>query len=185
MTTGAMQNGQLNHHGTNLETYDISAEDLSKFVDELQQRTFAEEIAMIESCGGEDKILEKLKTDKNKGIVSAHKDIRESYFGTNQKKKSKLKSLWEFFMEALNDFTLKILMVAAVVSIVVEMIHSERKELAWIEGCAISIAVLLSSGITTINDYNKQIQFAKLQELAEGRKEVNIYRDGETLRLNQ
>ena len=35
------------------------------------------------------------------------------------------------------------------------MIHSEKKELAWIEGAAIIIAVLLSSGITTINDFNK------------------------------
>ena len=100
-----------------METYDITAEDLAELVDQLQQRTFAEEISMIESRGGEDKILEKLRTDRQTGIVSAHKEIRESFFGTNQKKKSKLKSMWEFFLEALNDFTLKILMAAAVVSI--------------------------------------------------------------------
>jgi hypothetical protein len=35
------------------------------------------------------------------------------------------------------------------------MIHNPRKDLAWIEGAAIIIAILLSSGITTINDYNK------------------------------
>jgi len=48
------------------------------------------------------------------------------------------------------------LIVAAVVSIVVEMIHAENKKIAWIEGVAIIVAVLLSSGITTVNDYQKQ-----------------------------
>lgn len=47
-------------------------------------------------------------------------------------------------------------MVAAVVSIVIEMATSDHKEIAWIEGVAILIAIALSSGITTINDYNKQ-----------------------------
>lgn len=40
--------------------------------------------------------------------------------------------------------------------IVVEMITSNHPETAWIEGVAIIVAVLLSSGITTINDYQKQ-----------------------------
>ncbi len=33
------------------------------------------------------------------------------------------------------------------------MITSDHKEIAWIEGVAIIVAVALSSGITTANDY--------------------------------
>tara|TARA_B110000503_G_C6879016_1_gene301867 strand:- start:125 stop:253 length:129 start_codon:yes stop_codon:yes gene_type:complete len=41
------------------------------------------------------------------------------------------------------------------INTVVEMIMSDHKDTAWIEGCAILIAVLISSGITTGNDYSK------------------------------
>ena len=37
--------------------------------------------------------------------------------------------------------------------IVVEMLTSDHPETAWIEGVAIIVAVMLSSGITTINDF--------------------------------
>jgi len=66
-----------------------------------------------------------------------------------------LKTLFDLFTDALNDFTLKILIVAAFVSIIVEMIMSDHKDTAWIEGFAILVAVLISSGITTGNDYSK------------------------------
>lgn len=105
--------------------------------------------------GGEDQILDKLRTDRKNGIKSSNMESRGKFFGTNKKAKAKLKTLWAFFMEAMEDLTLRILCVAAVISIVVEMIHNPRKDLAWIEGAAIIIAILLSSGITTINDYNK------------------------------
>lgn len=36
---------------------------------------------------------------------------------------------------------------------VVETITSDHKELAWIEGFAILVAVLISSLITTVNNY--------------------------------
>lgn len=44
---------------------------------------------------------------------------------------------------------------AAVVSIVVEVVvaDDDKKNLAWIEGFAILMAVAISSGITTVNDY--------------------------------
>jgi hypothetical protein len=35
------------------------------------------------------------------------------------------------------------------------MITSDHKEHAWIEGFAIFVACIISSGITTINDYQK------------------------------
>jgi len=53
----------------------------------------------------------------------------------------------------LNDFTLKILIAAAIVSIVIEMATSDEREIAWIEGTAILIAVFIVSMVTAVNDY--------------------------------
>jgi hypothetical protein len=58
----------------------------------------------------------------------------------------------------MDDFTLKILVVAAIISIVVEMstAHKDELSIAWIEGVAILVAVLICSGITTVNNYQKE-----------------------------
>ena len=55
----------------------------------------------------------------------------------------------------MDDFTLKILIVASIVSIIVETITSEpdHRNAAWIEGFAIMVAVSISAGITSVNDY--------------------------------
>lgn len=48
---------------------------------------------------------------------------------------------------------LKILIVSAIVSIVIEMIFSEHREIAWIEGAAILFAVTVVTLVTAVNDY--------------------------------
>ena len=50
--------------------------------------------------------------------------------------------------DALNDFTLRLLIVAAIVSIIANMIiEKEHREIAWIDGAAILFAVVISSSI--------------------------------------
>jgi len=55
--------------------------------------------------------------------------------------------------DALGDETLKILMIAAVASIIIEESTSDHKETAWIEGFAILVAVFVCSSVTATNDY--------------------------------
>jgi hypothetical protein len=57
------------------------------------------------------------------------------------------------FLGAMDDFTLQILCVASIISIIVGVITGKHPELDWIEGFAIMIAVFISSGLTTLNDY--------------------------------
>jgi len=98
-------------------------------------------------------MVSKLKSDRKTGIMAANRSCREEFFGNNRKAEAKLKTLLQILLQALDDFTLKILIVAAIVSIVVEMLTSDHPETAWIEGVAIIVAVALSAGITTINDF--------------------------------
>lgn len=111
--------------------------------------------------GGDDVILQKVRSDRKRGIISENKIFREDFYGHNRKPDAKLETIWEIFLGAMDDFTLKILLVAAIVSIsnilseVVEVLTSDHPEIAWIEGFAILVAIFLSSGITTLNDYQK------------------------------
>lgn len=69
-------------------------------------------------------------------------------------------------------------MFAAVVSIIINMIVEEHIYLAWIEGFAILCAVFLSAGVQSIQDAQKEKQFADLNKIAEQGKHSNVIRDG-------
>jgi hypothetical protein len=63
-------------------------------------------------------------------------------------------------VDALEDFTLKMLLVAGVVSIVLEIIAKpEKRSIAWIEGFAIILAVFIVVTVTAVNDRNKELEF--------------------------
>jgi|NOAtaT_6_FD_contig_31_1171920_length_572_multi_3_in_0_out_0_1 hypothetical protein len=69
---------------------------------------------------------------------------------------AEIKGFLRLFLAALDDFTLKILMVSACVSITVSTAtnwNTSHRSTAWIEGFAIVIAILISSLVTSINDY--------------------------------
>jgi hypothetical protein len=60
-------------------------------------------------------------------------------------------------LEALDDFILKILLVAACLSIGLEvgMANEEDRKLAWLEGFAILVAVFVCATVTAVNNYQK------------------------------
>jgi hypothetical protein len=69
---------------------------------------------------------------------------------------AEIKGFLKIFLAALDDFTLKILMVSATVSIIVSVgtnWDTDHRSTSWIEGFAIIIAILISSLVTSINDY--------------------------------
>lgn len=65
---------------------------------------------------------------------------------------------------------------AGVISIFINMITSSHPEIAWMEGAAIEFAVLLSSGVQAVNNYQKEKQFRELNQEAEKSKRVAIKR---------
>jgi len=60
-------------------------------------------------------------------------------------------------LQALDDLILKILICAAIISIVVNMVfEADHRATAWIEGAAIIVAVAVVSMVTSVNDYKKE-----------------------------
>lgn len=82
---------------------------------------------------------------------------RKVKYGTNEKIVNEPPGICELFYEALQDFTLKILIVASFVSIAIEVgtAKEEKRSTAWIEGVAVLFAVFISAGVSSVNDYQK------------------------------
>lgn len=95
--------------------------------------------------------------------------MRRNAFGTNEKAVKEPKTFLKLFCEALDDFILKILLVAALLSIGLEvgMAPDDERKLAWLEGFAILVAVFVCSMVTAVNNYQKERQFLKLNSVAD------------------
>ena len=62
-------------------------------------------------------LLQKLKTDANSGLKGDDFNERLKHFGTNKKDPPVRTPYWKFFVKAIDDFMLKLLLVCACVDI--------------------------------------------------------------------
>ena len=109
--------------------------------------------------GGLKSFAEKLKTDINKGLTGDTNDLalRVKEFGKNQIPPKPPKSIFRLAFEALQDTTLIMLMICAVISIGLSFYHppadaveeensrtgtSDTANVDWIEGVAVSCFLL-------------------------------------------
>ena len=128
----------------------IEIEDLAKLVTAYQQRKFDEDVAYLENdLGGKSLdiknlknnnpyvfflftgiggLSEKLKVNLDMGLSSTDLDIREKHFGTNKKEMPPRTPFWTFFIKALDDFMLKMLLVCACINIGFEVGFAKPKD---------------------------------------------------------
>lgn len=81
----------------------------------------------------------------------------------------------------MNDFILKILIASAIISIALQvgLASEEERGSAWVEGFAILVAVFVCAGVAALNNYQKEMQFIELNSVADEKKKVTVWRDGE------
>ena len=79
-------------------------------------------------------------------------------------------TFWELCWNALQDFTVLILLVAGVVSIVLGLTVESKDDAGWIEGAAILLAVAVVVLVTAVNDYQKERQFQELSAITRDAK---------------
>lgn len=80
---------------------------------------------------------------------------RIAKFGKNAPAKKSSKSIFSLIIEQFEDLMLKILVIAAVVSVIVGIIK-EGMEKGWMDGVSIFIAVVLIVSVTASNNYIKE-----------------------------
>lgn len=149
-------------------------------------RRFDEEIhSLKDEYGGIETICEKLKTSPTNGLKGDDLLKRDDAFGSNKKEPPQRASFCSLFLGALDDLMLKVLIVCAIVSMTISMIFEEdNRAIAWIEGGAILLAVLLVSSVTAWNDYKKEEQFLKLTEFNDAKNIVTVIRNGKQVQIN-
>ena len=80
------------------------------------------------SCAAVEGISNKLKVDISKGLGGGDFPSRTKAFGNNDREALKAKSFCTVFFEALDDFMLKVLIVAATGSLIFEYIGADSED---------------------------------------------------------
>lgn len=128
--------------------------------------------------GGQEGILEKLKSNKTTGLNSENEsdlNWRSRTWGTNKKNDIVDRSYFEHVMDALSDQMLQILLAAAAVSLVIGVLK-DGIQTGWIEGTAIFFAVFIVVNITAYMNSSEEKEFNKLNKLNRI-KQVELIRD--------
>ncbi|KAK9828539.1 hypothetical protein WJX72_000653 [[Myrmecia] bisecta] len=103
---------------------------------------------------------------------------RAAALGENRLPESTSTTFAALVWEALQDFTVMILLAAGGVSIGLGLIF-EREKNGWIEGAAILAAVAVVVLVTAVNNYQKEQQFKQLSAISDDVK-VTVLRGGVT-----
>ncbi|GIY56470.1 plasma membrane calcium-transporting ATPase 3 [Caerostris darwini] len=147
--------------------------------------------------GGIQELCKKLYTSPTDGLSGSAADIehRQTTFGPNLIPPKPPKTFLELVWEALQDVTLIILEVAALVSLGLAFYkppenlelgghHDESEaDAGWIEGVAILVSVIIVVLVTAFNDYTKERQFRGLQNRIEHEHKFAVIRGGEVSQI--
>lgn len=148
--------------------------------------------------GGVLELCKRLYTSPNEGLSGSPADVRARLeaFGSNVIPPKPPKTFLRLVWEALQDVTLIILIVAAILSLGLSFytpsvnIEEEEgggdeseKEAGWIEGVAILVAVFVVVFVTAFNDWRKEKQFRGLQNKIEHEHKFSVIRNGDALQL--
>lgn len=151
---------------------DLTAEQLEKILVDEDDRA-------IETLGGVEKIAELVGSDIEKGLSTEKLDKQREKFGSNSVPVREVPSIWEMLMDALDDATLKILILCAICSLILETTFAtpEERGTAWIDGAAILCAVSVVSLVQAFSNHDQAIQFAKINR-CNYIYSVHVIRDG-------
>ncbi|KAK6111371.1 calcium-translocating P-type ATPase PMCA-type [Brugia pahangi] len=144
---------------------------------------------------GVEGLCRRLKTDPNNGLPQDKDELdrRRAVFGANEIPPHPPKSFLQLVWEALQDVTLIILLVSAIVSLALSFYRppddglggsdDSEHEAGWIEGVAILISVVVVVLVTALNDYTKERQFRGLQAKIETEHKFAVIRGGNQIQI--
>ncbi|XP_056590540.1 plasma membrane calcium-transporting ATPase 2 isoform X6 [Triplophysa dalaica] len=160
-------------------------------------------VKIQEDYGGIEGLCQRLKTSTTEGLEDDSSDLekRRETLGQNLIPPKKPKTFLQLVWEALQDVTLIILEIAAIISLGLSFYQppgegSEacgtvnagaedegESEAGWIEGAAILLSVVCVVLVTAFNDWSKEKQFRGLQSRIEQEQKFQVVRGGQTIQL--
>uniref|UniRef100_A0A673A682 Calcium-transporting ATPase n=1 Tax=Sphaeramia orbicularis TaxID=375764 RepID=A0A673A682_9TELE len=154
-----------------------------------------------EDYGGVEGLCKRLKTSPTEGLAGTQADLekRREIFGKNLIPPKKPKTFLQLVWEALQDVTLIILEIAALISLGLSFYHPPGEsacgaaaggvedegeaEAGWIEGAAILLSVVCVVLVTAFNDWSKEKQFRGLQSRIEQEQKFQVVRGSQVIQL--
>ena len=173
----ASQADFIKHKTDYSSDFNISAIDLENLMGKYKER--GNDFQDLKYFEGKSvsQLVQDLRTDTENGLSSL--EGREEAFGSNKVFVEPVPHFCSYVWEALKDLMVRILIVAAIVSIVLGCTFSEDPSKDWIDGVSIVIAVLVVVLVGSITDYQKETKFHELNEVqAEGTK-YKLIRNGQ------
>ncbi|XP_051956993.1 plasma membrane calcium-transporting ATPase 2 isoform X2 [Xyrauchen texanus] len=160
-------------------------------------------VKIQDDYGGTEGLCQRLKTSPTEGLEGVVTDLdkRKEVFGENLIPPKKPKTFLQLVWEALQDVTLIILEIAAIISLGLSFYQppgggSEscgtanageedegEAEAGWIEGAAILLSVVCVVLVTAFNDWSKEKQFRGLQSRIEQEQKFQVVRGGQVIQL--
>ncbi|KAF4895030.1 Calcium-transporting ATPase 2 [Colletotrichum viniferum] len=112
-------------------------------------------------------------------------------YGRNVLPPKKATPLWKLMWNAYNDKVIILLTVAAAISLALGLYETfgaehdpdEGQPVDWIEGVAIIVAILIVTLVGSLNDWQKERAFVKLNAKKEDR-EIKVIRSGKSYMIN-
>ncbi|XP_050230479.1 calcium-transporting ATPase 4, plasma membrane-type-like [Mercurialis annua] len=150
--------------------------------DELAFIAREHEFKGLKMHGGVEGIARKVDVSLKDGINGSSIPSRQNIYGCNRFTEKPARSFWSFVWDALQDLTLIILIVCAIVSIGVG-IATEGWPRGMYDGLGIILSIMLVVMVTAISDYKQSLQFRDLDK--EKKKiSVQVIRDGRTQEIS-
>uniref|UniRef100_A0A8C5LS51 Calcium-transporting ATPase n=1 Tax=Leptobrachium leishanense TaxID=445787 RepID=A0A8C5LS51_9ANUR len=202
-----MANNSTDHHPANSVNEGSYDGDFGCNVDDLRglmELRSSEGVTRInDTYGGVPNICRRLKTSPVEGLSGNPSDLekRRLIFGKNFIPPKKPKTFLQLVWEALQDVTLIILEIAAIISLGLSFYHpsGEGSELCgevsagvedegeaqagWIEGAAILFSVVIVVLVTAFNDWSKEKQFRGLQSRIEQEQKFTVIRKSQVIQI--
>ncbi|KAE8680663.1 Calcium-transporting ATPase 2, plasma membrane-type [Hibiscus syriacus] len=140
--------------------------------DELGSIVEGHDVKKLKFHGGVEGIAEKLSTSTAKGLTAdtGLLNKRQAIYGINKFAEADAKGFWVFVWEALEDMTLMILGVCAIVSLAVGIAMEGWPDGAH-DGLGIVASILLVVFVTAMSDYRQSLQF---KDLDKEKKKITI-----------
>ncbi|XP_015198286.1 plasma membrane calcium-transporting ATPase 3b isoform X2 [Lepisosteus oculatus] len=155
-----------------------------------------------DSYGDVGGLCRRLKTSPNEGLLDNPVDLekRRQVYGQNFIPPKKAKTFLQLVWEALQDVTLIILEIAAIISLGLSFYQPPGEEsdacgnvstgedegeaeAGWIEGAAILLSVICVVLVTAFNDWSKEKQFRGLQSRIEQEQKFCVIRNSIVIQI--
>ncbi|GBG69946.1 hypothetical protein CBR_g4773 [Chara braunii] len=144
------------------------------YLAKLMEDKNLDQLAFLGDANG---VCRSLKVEKMVGVQEDDIERRRRAFGSNAPERKVMRGFWSFVWDAMHDFTLFILAICALVSVILGLTAGGSNSEGWSDGLGIAFSIVLVVMVTSLSDYKQSLKFANLEREKE-KVFVDVVRGG-------